>query len=76
MFHSSKVNRKINSLQERYIINVYDDYTKSFEDLLSKVNSFKIYHKNIQLLAIELFKIFEGFSILSDIYPLRYISIA
>ena len=76
MFHSSKVNRKINSLHERYIINVYDDYTKSFEDLLSKVNSFKIHHKNIQLLEIELFKIFEGFSILSDIYPLRYISIA
>ena len=68
MFRSIKVNRKIYSLQERYIINVYNDYTKSFEDLLSKVNTFKIHHKNIQLLAIELFKIFEDFSILSDIY--------
>lgn len=68
MFHSIKVNRKIYSLQERYIINVYNDYTKSFEDLLSKVNTFKIHHKSIQLLAIELFKIFEDFSILSDIY--------
>ena len=68
MFHSIKVNRKIYSLKERYIINVYNDYTKSFEDLLSKVNTFKIHHKDIQLLAIELFKIFEDFSILSDIY--------
>ena len=56
MFHSRKVNSKINHLQKRSLRIVYNDYKTSFEDLLKKDNSFKIYHKNIQSLAIELLK--------------------
>ena len=48
MFHSRKVNSKINHLQERSLRIVYNDYITSFEDLLKKDNSFKIHHKNIQ----------------------------
>ena len=51
MFHSRKVNSKINHLQERSLRIVYNDYITSFEDLLKK-NNFKIHHKNIQSLAI------------------------
>ena len=47
----------------------------SFEDLLKKDNSFKIHYKNIQSLAIELFKVEKGIAnpILCDIFPLRSI---
>ena len=47
----------------------------SFEDLLKKDNSFKIHHKNIQSLAIEIFEVEKGIAnpILCDIFPLRSI---
>ena len=48
MLHSRKVNCKITHLQERSLRIVYSDYIASFEDLLKKDNSFKIYYKNIQ----------------------------
>ena len=75
MFHSRKANSKINNLQERSLRIVYNDYITSFKDLLKKDNSFKIHHKNIQLLAIELFKVEKGIAnpILCDIFPLRSI---
>ena len=47
MFHSRKVNSKINHLQERSLRIVYNDHITSFENLLKKHNSFKIRHKNI-----------------------------
>ena len=51
------------------------NYVTPFEDLLKKGNSFKIHHKNIQSLAIELFKVEKGIAnpILCDIFPLRSI---
>ena len=75
MFHSRKVNSKINHLQERSLRIVYNDYITSFEDLLKIDNSFKIHHKNIRSLAIELFKVKKGIAnpILCDIFPLRSI---
>ena len=57
MFHSRKVNSKINNLQERSLRIVYNYCITSFKDLLKKDNLFKIHHKNIQSLAIELFKV-------------------
>ena len=71
MFHSRKVNIKINYLQERSLGIMCNYYTSSFEDLLKKDNSFKIHHKNIQSLAIELFKIFKGIAnpVSYDIFP-------
>ena len=70
MFHGRGVNNKINHLHERSLRIVYKDNTSSFEDLLKKDNSFTIHQRNIQSLAIELFKVKGNLSnnIMYDIF--------
>ena len=60
MFHSRKVNSNINHIQEQFLRIIYNDYITSLKDLLKRDNSFRIHHKNIQSLAIELFKVEKG----------------
>ena len=57
MFYSRKFNRKINHIHERSLRLVYNDYITSFEDLLLKDKSVTIHHKNIQHVAVEMFKV-------------------
>ena len=57
MFCSRKMNDKINHIQERALILVYSDYIISFGDLLKKDKSVSIHHRNIQKVAIEMFKV-------------------
>ena len=57
MFHGRKLNRKINHLHKRSLRIVYRDDISSFHELLEKDHSFTIHQKNIQSLAIELYKI-------------------
>ena len=57
MFHSRGLNNKINSLHERALRITYGDRSSSFEDILKKNNSVSIHHRNIQALAIEMFKV-------------------
>ena len=57
MFHSRGVNNKINHLHERLLRIVYKDSISLFEDLLKKDRSFTIHQRNIQSLAIKLFKV-------------------
>ena len=75
IFHSRKVNSKINHLQEWSLRIVYNDYITLFEDLLKKGSSFKIYQEKTQSLAMELFKVEKGIAnpILCDIFTLRSI---
>ena len=56
MFHSRKINNRINSLHERAVRVVYRDYKATFSELLSKDKSVTIHQKNLQLLATEIFK--------------------
>ena len=62
MFHSRKLNSRVNKLYERALIIVYQDYTSSLTELLEKDSSTTIRNRNIQLLATELFKVKNGFS--------------
>ena len=57
MFHSRSLNNKITSLYERALRITYGDRLSSFENLLKKENSVSIYHRNIQALATEMFKV-------------------
>ena len=61
MFNSSrKLNDRINRIHERGLRLVYDDYTSSFKELLDKDESVTVHHRNIQLVAIEMFKVKNG----------------
>ena len=57
MFCSRKMNRKINHIHERALRLVYNDYSSTFSELLIKDKSVCIHHKNLQQLAIEMYKV-------------------
>ena len=57
MFHSRKSNNRINRIHERALKTVYNDYTTTFENLLLIDNSVSIHHRNLQVLATEIYKI-------------------
>ena len=56
MFHSRKINNRVNSLHERTLWVVYRDYNATFSELLSKDKSVTIHQRNLQILAKEIFK--------------------
>ena len=56
MFHDRSMHHKINKVHERALRIVYQDNTSSFEELLIKDKSFKVHHRNIKCLALELYK--------------------
>ena len=56
MFHSRKINNKINRVQERALHFLYNDENSSFEDLLKKDGGFMVHERNIQILLTEMFK--------------------
>ena len=57
MFHNRTVNSKINRLHERALRLLYTDDISTFEELLKRAGSFTIHQRNIQSLAIEMFKV-------------------
>ena len=59
-FHSRELNNKINRIHERPLRLVYSDKTSTFQKLLDKDKSISVYHKNIQVLATEIYKTVNG----------------
>ena len=66
-------NKKQNRLHARCLQLIYNDKRTSFQDLLQKVNSVFIHHKNIQELATEIFKVNTKTSpeIMKDVFWLK-----
>ena len=62
MTHSSGLNNKINHIHERALRIVYKDFSTSFEGLLAKDKSVTIHNRDLQQLAIEIFKVKMGIS--------------
>ena len=75
MFSSIRSCRKINKLHERSLRLCHNDYTSSFDELLSKKDLVNIDIRYIQLLMIEIFKSLKGISppIMNEILRLRNI---
>ena len=73
MCHSRTNNRKTNRLHERCLRIIYNDKQSPFIKLLEKGNSISIHQRNLQILAIEMFKVSNVLSpvLMNDIFKLR-----
>ena len=73
MLHSRSMNNKINRLHERSLRILYSDQSSTFEELLERDKTFSIHHKNIQSLAIEIYKFVNGLSpeIMNSVFNLK-----
>ena len=73
MCHNRTNNNKINRLHERCLQLIYNDKKLSFKDLLETDESVSINHRNLRLLAVELFKVFKGLNpvIFAEAFPVR-----
>lgn len=73
MTHSRSLNNSINRIHERSLRIVYDDQISTFDELLDKDNSVSIHHRNIQNLAIELYKVKNDLApeIIKELFALR-----
>ena len=73
MMHSRKLNNRINGIHKRALRIVFKDYSSSFQELLRKDKSVSIHIRNIQMLAIELYKVANGIApeIMAQVFPLK-----
>ena len=70
MLHSRRLNNKINRIRESTLRITIKDKSSTFLELLEKDNSASVHYRNVQKLAIEIYKTLHGFSppILNDIF--------
>ena len=70
MFHSRKLNERINHIHERALRIVYKDFNSSFQELLIEDNALNIHHRNLQKLVTEIFRVKNGLSpqLMSDVF--------
>ena len=75
MYHSRKLNNRINKIQERALRLVYNDNKSNLKELLEKDKSVTIHERNIQVLATEMYKIENSLSpeIMGTIFEKRHL---
>ena len=56
MFHDRNINNKINRIHERALRLIYRDDESTFKELLQRDEAFTIHERNLQTLAIEIYK--------------------
>ena len=73
MFHGRVINSNINRLHERALRIVYGYFTSSFDELLNVCGSVTIHQRNIQTLAIEIYKTKNDLNpaFMKDIFTMR-----
>ena len=71
MFHNRNINTRINNLHFRALCMVYRGETSTFEELLERDSSVTIHQRNLQFLAIEMFKVEKGLApiFMNEIFP-------
>ena len=71
--HSRALNSKINRLHERCLRIIFNDKISTFKELLEKDNYVSIHYRNLQALAIEMYKVANKMSpeIMNEIFQLR-----
>ena len=75
MFHLRALNNEINRLHEKALRIVYEDYISKFHKLLEN-DSGSNYHRNIQTLAIEIFKFLNGLSpkVMHEVFQVKLLA--
>ena len=68
MFHSRSGNNKINRLHERVLRTVCSDFKSSLKNRLERDGTVSIDVKNLQILAIEMFKISISVPLMSELF--------
>ena len=70
MFHSKKLNERINHLHERALRIVYNDFNSSFQELLIEDHSLNIYYRNLEKIVTKIFKVRNGLSpeLMNDVF--------
>ena len=70
MFHSRKLNERINHIHERALRIVHKDFNFSFQELLIEDNCLNIHHRILQKLVTEIFKVKNGLSpeLMNDVF--------
>ena len=73
IFHSRESNNRINLIHERALRITYKDKISSFQELLNKDGSVTIHNRNLQVLATEIYKYWNGFSpkLMGEIFKLN-----
>ena len=73
MFCGKSLNNRINRIYEKSLRVVYNDYGSNFIQLLERDGSVTIHHRNIQSLAIKIFKVIKGLSpeIMKEVFILK-----
>ena len=76
MFHNRSLNHKINRSHERCLRVIYNDGHSSYDEFLSLDNSVSIHHRDLQILATEMLRVYTGSAndFLNEVFPQKPLS--